>query len=82
MSDQIINQTCPCCHKPLDYYKQELHPKSTRIPQWIGTCRTQGCEYELVTLSDSGWTRIREDEIFASGYRGMQARISSQMAGR
>lgn len=82
MSNEITNKTCPCCGQPMDYYKQELHPKSTRVAQWIGTCRTQGCEYELVTLSDDAWTRIQNDSEFASGYKGMQARISAQMAGR
>jgi hypothetical protein len=82
MSSEIINTTCPCCNKPMDYYKQELHPKSTHVAQWIGTCRTVGCDFELVTLSDDAWTRIQTDETFASGYRGMQARIRTQMAGR
>lgn len=79
-TSEIINAVCPCCGKPLDYYKQQLHPKSTRVAQWIGTCRTQGCDFELVTLSDDAWTRIQTDETFASGYRGMNARLVAQMA--
>lgn len=80
MNNEIKNQTCPCCGQPLDYYKQQLHPKSTRTPQWIGTCRTAGCDFQDVTLSDGNWTRIATDEIFAAQYRGMNARLLERMA--
>lgn len=51
----IEHQACPDCGRPLDYYLQQLHPKSTRTPSWIGTCRTPGCALNSVTLSDGEW---------------------------
>ena len=73
---------CPCCNQPLDYYKQQLDPRSKLTPKWIGTCRTSDCDFEDVTLSDSNWTRIQTDEEFAAQYRGMTRRMKAQMAGR
>jgi hypothetical protein len=59
---------CPDCGEPLDYYLQELHPLSTRTPNWIGTCKTVGCTLEGTTLSDEGWQTVNLDE-----YRAMRA---------
>lgn len=52
---QPINACCPDCGQPLDYYVQQLHPKSERTPAWIGTCRTPECLLVNVTLSDDAW---------------------------
>lgn len=79
MATEIINCNCPECKQSLDYYKQQLDPRSKLTPRWIGTCRTEGCDYQDVTLSDANWTRIQTDEEFASGYRGMERRMSAQM---
>lgn len=78
-TSEIINQVCPCCGQPMEYYKQQLHPKSTRTPEWIGTCRTPDCDFTDVTLADKGWTRITTDETFAAQYRGMNQRILAAM---
>lgn len=75
--NNIVTCNCPDCKQPLDYYLQSLHPKSTRIPSWIGTCRTVDCTLHHVTLADEGWTQLATDENMASQYRAMVA----QMAG-
>lgn len=82
MNSEIKNCNCPHCQQELDYYKQQLHPKSTRTPSWIGTCRTSGCDFQDVTLSDANWTRVINEPEFANQYRGMNARLVAQMAGR
>ncbi len=73
----IIHQNCPDCGTALDYYLQELHPKSTRTPSWIGTCKNVNCTLHDVTLSDSEWGNLASDTELANKYRAMVA----QMAG-
>lgn len=75
VTDTVINCRCPLCQQNLDYYKQQLDPRSKLTPRWIGTCRNLDCDYAEVTLSDANWTRIQVDSEFAAGYRGMNKRI-------
>jgi hypothetical protein len=72
-----MNEFCPDCNNRLDYYLQSLHPKSTRTPSYIGTCKTPGCTLHDVTLSDAEWGRLISDAEMANKYRAMVA----QMAG-
>ena len=69
MKHNIVHQTCPDCGNPLEYYLQQLHPRSTRTPSWIGTCRTPGCALNSVTLSDDMWGGDME------AYRQMNAKM-------
>ena len=69
----IVNCLCPDCQKPLDYYLQELHPRSTRTPSWIGTCRTVDCPLHHVTLSDDAWGTVDLEP-----YREMNRKMAAQ----
>ena len=67
---------CPGCGQPLDYYLQDLDPRSKLTPKWFGTCRTAGCDFEKVTLQDANWQRIPTDADFTALYRGMNAKMA------
>lgn len=59
---------CPGCKRELDAYLQELHPKSTRTPSMIGTCRNTECRYFEVTLAFDGWYKLATDTDMQAQY--------------
>lgn len=77
MSTEIVHHNCPDCKQPLDYYLQALHPRSTRTPSWIGTCKTPGCTLHDVTLSDGEWGKLISDADMAAKYRTMVAQMAN-----
>ena len=76
---------CPCCKKVLDSYVQAatrgfpdtwldgyFMPGSAPRPETLmGTCKTVGCDYRDVTLSQENWVKIETDAQMQDDYRGM-----------
>jgi len=54
---------CRCCGRKLDIYVQELHPKSTRTPSTIGTCRNETCARFTITREISDLYNLTNEQM-------------------
>lgn len=71
---------CPGCGQPLDYYQSAVHPRSTRPPTWMGTCKTTGCKFHEKTASDIEWQAFANDPAEQQRYIASIEKLTAKHA--